>query len=346
MSGPAAKHVTRQLSFQVKKRLQIPIERTEVPNVFKYNDGRRYRIVAAAIVERPPVIVPDLPKWLTEYHEFKFHRENQLARNKGEPILDALQKMSGAKGGAATAKKSGGGGEHKVKGANNAGKGNNPNSAHGKGNANSAAAAAAAAMAAGGAGDFSAAGTDADFDPTIDDMHLFRPASRTTAADAANDTRSLQRALGSSLFLTVKKRRDAFAWSFPQGGYEPDKDGEHLRNAAARELAEECGAALRVFFYGHSPLFHIQYLYDANSPARDFHKADGAKVFFFPAMYLGGDVALDKNELEDFQWMKLEEVVARLSPDVAKLSRQMFFDPYLHSAGTLDTIANEATKQS
>jgi ADP-ribose pyrophosphatase YjhB (NUDIX family) len=73
-------------------------------------------------------------------------------------------------------------------------------------------------------------------------------------------------ALGSSLFLTVKKARDQFAWAFPQGGYEPDKDGEHLRNAAARELAEECGANLRVFFYGHSPVFHIEYLYDANSP--------------------------------------------------------------------------------
>lgn len=342
MSGPAAKHVTRQLSFQVKKRLQIPIERTEVANVFKYNDGRRYRIVAAAIVERPPVIVPDLPKWLTEYHEFKFHRENQLARNKGEPILDELQKMSGAKGSPGGAKKSaGGGGEHKVKNAANAGKGTNAaaNPAA-KGNA----AAAAAAAAAGG--DFNAGGPDADFDPTIDDMHLFRPAPRTTAADAANDTRSLQRALGSSLFLTVKKRRDNFAWAFPQGGYEPEKDGDHLRNAAARELAEECGTNLRVFFYGHSPLFHIQYLYDANSPARDFHKADGAKVFFFPAMYLGGDVALDKNELEDFQWMKLEEVVARLAPDVAKFSRQMFFDPYIHVAGTLDSIANEATAGS
>jgi 8-oxo-dGTP pyrophosphatase MutT (NUDIX family) len=127
--------------------------------------------------------------------------------------------------------------------------------------------------------------------------------------------RSLNTARARLLALShCQEARDQFAWAFPQGGYEPEKDGEHLRNAAARELAEECGANLRVFFYGHSPVFHIEYLYDANSPARDHHKADGAKVFFYPAMYLGGDVALDKNELEDYQWMKLEEVVARLAP--------------------------------
>jgi large subunit ribosomal protein L46 len=332
----AAKPVTRQLSFAVKQRMAIPIDRTEVPNVFKYSDGKRYRIVAAAIVERPPVIVPDLPKWLTDYHEFKFTRDNQLARNKGEPILDEAQKLAGAKGG----KKNDASGQHKVKGANAGGKGPNNNANNNNKNANS--------------NNNNAAGIPVDpasvddtaFDPTIEDMFLFRPASRTTAADEANDVRSTQRALGSSLFLTVKKARDQFAWAFPQGGYEPEKDGEHLRNAAARELAEECGANLRVFFYGHSPVFHIDYLYDDNAPARAHHKADGAKVFFYPAIYLGGDVELDKKELEDYQWMKLEEVVARLAPPVAKLSKQVFFDPYIHTAGTLDTIVNEANKKN
>jgi large subunit ribosomal protein L46 len=324
----AQKPVTRQLSFAVKQRLAIPIERTEVGNVFKYSDGKRYRIVAAAIVERPPVIVPDLPKWLTDYHEFKFKRDNQLARNKGEPILDPAQKLAGAKGQGKKGDASSS--QHKVKAANANAPGANKSSAN-------------KPLAA---DPYAAPGTDdTAFDPTIDDLFLFRPASRTTAADEANDVRSTQRALGSSLFLTVKKPRHQFAWGFPQGGYEPDKDGDHLRNAAARELAEECGPNLRVFFYGHSPVFHLDYLYDANSPAREHHKADGAKVFFYPAMYLGGDVALDKNELEDYQWMKLEEVVARLAPPVAKLSQQVFFDPFIHTAGTLDAIVNDAHKQ-
>jgi large subunit ribosomal protein L46 len=309
MSG-VLRHV---LSGAVKKRLAVPIEATEIGNVFKFSDGRRYRVAAAAIVERTPVIVPDLPQWLTAYGEFKAKRDAQLVRGLGEPIPDANQKLNAAalasKAGAAAKKDAG-----KAK------------SAPGK-SAPAAAAAGDKAKAASNASD-AFDGSDAfEFDPTLEDLARFQAASRLSDADASNDVRSVRRAYGHSLFLTVKKNRAAHAWAFPQGGYEPDKDGAHLRNAAQRELAEECGPALRVYFYGHAPIFHTEYLFD-DAGARAHHKADGTKVFFYPAVYLGGDVQLDAAELEDYQWMKLDELVANLAPSVGALCRNVFFDPF------------------
>jgi 8-oxo-dGTP pyrophosphatase MutT (NUDIX family) len=307
----ASKVLSSVLSSSVKKRLALPIESTELGNVFKFSDGRRYRIAAAAIVERTPVIVPELPKWLTDYHEFHVKRESQLVRGYGEPVLDASQKLA-----AAAAKASAGGGK-KDKG-----------KASTSGDKSKAAAGAAAGASSASASDSFDGSDQFEFDPTLEDLALFRAASRVSDADTSNDVRSVRRALGNSLFLTVKKDRAQHAWGFPQGGYEPDKDGEHLRNAAARELAEECGADLRVYFYGHGPIFHTEYLFD-DASVRAHHKADGTKVFFYPAMYLGGDVDLNATELADYQWMKLDEVVANLAPNVGALCRNVFFDPYI-----------------
>lgn len=313
--------MNRVLSSAVKKRLAIPIEATEVPNVFKFSDGLRYRIAAAAIVERPPVIVPEMPKWLTDYTEFKFKRDNELARVNGEPILDANQKLAAA-------------GKPAKKDAANATKPKKDNAASSassnKGNkATTAAAATAAGSASSAASTTTSDGDPFAFDPTLEDLALFRPAPRTTEADARNDTRSTQRALDRSLFLTVKKARAEHVWAFPQGGFEAAKDGAHLRHAAERELAEECGPALRAYFYGNGPIFHTEYLFAPDSAARQLHRADGTKLFFYPAIYLGGDVALDQNELADYQWMTLAELVANLTPAVGKLCRSVFFDPFL-----------------
>jgi hypothetical protein len=85
----AAKPVTRQLSFAVKQRMAIPIDRTEVPNVFKYSDGGAIASSPPPLSSGRPSLCRTCPNGSPTITSSNFTRDNQLARNKGEPILDA-----------------------------------------------------------------------------------------------------------------------------------------------------------------------------------------------------------------------------------------------------------------
>jgi 3-phosphoshikimate 1-carboxyvinyltransferase len=105
-------------------------------------------------------------------------------------------------------------------------------------------------------------------------------------------------------YLIVKKPREHNAWQFPQGGVD---EGETGRQAAVRELQEECGASLSVKIKGERPVGEYRYVFP-----KDFNRHDsniiGAKVEFFKADYIEGEVEVDGEEIIDHAWVTKEEL--------------------------------------
>jgi hypothetical protein len=118
-----------------------------------------------------------------------------------------------------------------------------------------------------------------------------------TQEDRENNIKSLNRALTKSLFLIVKKDRAENSWQFPQGHYEAEIDKLSIKSTAARELREECGEKLNAYILGTAPVGHVQYNYP-----QTINNKQGAKVFFYHAIYLGGEVNIDNIEITDFAW--------------------------------------------
>ena len=99
----------------------------------------------------------------------------------------------------------------------------------------------------------------------------------------------------------------------------------HSLKTAKRELHEECGNDLRVYYYGNVPMFHTSYLFDKDSPARELYKCDGTQLFFFPALYLSGEIELDESEIADFGWYSLDEVNDLLPKPIASRMNELFW---------------------
>eukprot|EP00658_Telonema_sp_P-2_P053638 TRINITY_DN4221_c0_g2_i9.p1 TRINITY_DN4221_c0_g2~~TRINITY_DN4221_c0_g2_i9.p1 ORF type:complete len:224 (-),score=43.01 TRINITY_DN4221_c0_g2_i9:188-859(-) len=126
----------------------------------------------------------------------------------------------------------------------------------------------------------------------------FKPAPRVTAADHANDTRSLERALDRTLYLMVKEGGE---WRFPRSQVADQDDALHL---AAGRAAEKIG--LNVGLVARAPVAHTQ-------------ESDGALVFYhlaeiLPAKKSEYDItALAETCGDEFGWFKKEEVVGQVS---------------------------------
>lgn len=104
-------------------------------------------------------------------------------------------------------------------------------------------------------------------------------------------------------YLLVRKPRKNNAWQFPQGGVDA---GEILIEAAKRELAEECGSDLQVEIL---PDKVIEYQYDFPSDFMRHHgEFTGARVTFFKAKYISGEVNIDNNEIVEARWCDREEI--------------------------------------
>ncbi|RUS32360.1 39S mitochondrial ribosomal protein L46-domain-containing protein [Jimgerdemannia flammicorona] len=144
-------------------------------------------------------------------------------------------------------------------------------------------------------------------------------ADRITEADRVGDMKSLDRALQRSLYLVVKKPREQHAWQFPQGGV---GTGELLHQAARRELLEECGPDMDVWFVGRTPIGHYKYIFPDDYVAKD-PKAKGARVFFMKAHIFAGQVRPDNDEVVDYAWVTKQELKEYVSPDYYKAVKDM-----------------------
>ncbi len=104
-------------------------------------------------------------------------------------------------------------------------------------------------------------------------------------------------------FLIVKKPRKDHAWQFPQGGVD---SGESLLEGAQRELREECGADLKVEFFPE-PIGTYSYFFPADFKRYE-ENITGAKVTFFRAEFISGDIQLEPTELEDYKWVTKDKL--------------------------------------
>lgn len=111
-------------------------------------------------------------------------------------------------------------------------------------------------------------------------------------------------------FLLVQKPRKYNAWQFPQGGV--DKGESHLE-AAMRELAEECGDDIKIKIDSQSIGFY-EYPFPADF-IRHHGEYFGAKVTFFRAEYVSGEVKVDGKELIGFKWIEADEIKKYVSED-------------------------------
>uniref|UniRef100_T1IXA6 Large ribosomal subunit protein mL46 n=1 Tax=Strigamia maritima TaxID=126957 RepID=T1IXA6_STRMM len=147
-------------------------------------------------------------------------------------------------------------------------------------------------------------------DKAAAELEKFQFAGRLTEADAKNDQKSLQRALDQHLILVVRQKlgRD-FKWVLPQA---PWKEGETMRQTAERVLEHICGNKIQARFLGNTPCGFYKYKYPRQMWGEG--KPSGAKVFFFKAHYVMGDVEPFQDEVEDFKWLKLEEMRELLRP--------------------------------
>jgi len=126
--------------------------------------------------------------------------------------------------------------------------------------------------------------------------------------------KSLMRKLDTKLFLIVKKNRSDHAWQFPQGKREASENS--LRKTAERELREECGSEVDVWFNGNAPRHLHAYEYPPDVQKR--LNTYGAKVFFFYAYYIKGPIILNNKELIDYHWVTREEMKEYINPELYK----------------------------
>ncbi|KAI9593512.1 NUDIX hydrolase domain-like protein [Syncephalis fuscata] len=145
---------------------------------------------------------------------------------------------------------------------------------------------------------------------------------REAPADEYGPRQSLNRSLKDNLYLVVKRNRAQYQWQFPQGGLESE---EFLHQAAKRELVEECGPDMDVWYVGRRPVGFHQYAYPSEH-IKSFPEHDGAKVFFMKAHIFAGQVKVDGKEVVDYAWLTKHELAQVLEPDYyAAIKNLLYF---------------------
>ncbi|CAI6008164.1 unnamed protein product [Closterium sp. NIES-65] len=146
----------------------------------------------------------------------------------------------------------------------------------------------------------------------------FDAPSRRTAADEANDVRSLQRALDKRLYLLLKGpslagQSGSDTWHFPEKLYEGE---DSMRQCAERAAAASLGSSLDLYFVGNAPCAHAPMA--------------AATAFFFRAHVLGGDFQPSARTIKDFAWVSKAEIPEYVDlsaiPDGPKLFQTLLMD--------------------
>lgn len=140
----------------------------------------------------------------------------------------------------------------------------------------------------------------------------FTPASRKTDADHSNDRSTPNRKLDESLFLVVKRNRENNAWQFPQGKW---LEGETMRETSERIIDRSIGEVRR-WFVGNSPIGHYVYAYPKEIQQQ--RKQYGAKVFFYRAQLIEGNMKLETRLYTDMAWISRSEINEYFNEDMTE----------------------------
>ncbi|KAI9279092.1 hypothetical protein BY458DRAFT_503104 [Sporodiniella umbellata] len=127
------------------------------------------------------------------------------------------------------------------------------------------------------------------------------------------DVHSFSRKPEDILYLLVKKPRENHSWQFPQGGIKLKKRKESLKEAALRELSEECGDHIQVNVTDEQPLFVCQYDFPADFVQKKKRNYKGAQVQFLMGEWASGQCEPDDKEIVDFAWLTCEEITQYVS---------------------------------
>ncbi|KAG8516319.1 39S ribosomal protein L46, mitochondrial [Galemys pyrenaicus] len=148
----------------------------------------------------------------------------------------------------------------------------------------------------------------------------FKPGARVTEADKKNDRTSLHRKLDRNLVLLVKEKLgDQEVWLLPQAEWQP---GETLRGTAERTLASLSENSLKAKFLGNAPCGHYKFKFPQ---AVCTESSLGARVFFFKALLLGGDLARAGKESWHV-WVSRDELGDYLKPKYLAQVRRFLLD--------------------
>ncbi|RDX42690.1 hypothetical protein OH76DRAFT_1410951 [Lentinus brumalis] len=135
------------------------------------------------------------------------------------------------------------------------------------------------------------------------------PAPRIHESDRTGDVKSLDRMSERNLYLLVrgKDHLGNEVWRFPQGGLH---EGEHLHQAALRDLTAECGENMDTWIVGKKPIAVHQ------APLSESVKKSlgGAELytFFLKAHILAGQARPNGTNVTDFAWLTKEEIEPRV----------------------------------
>lgn len=131
-------------------------------------------------------------------------------------------------------------------------------------------------------------------------------ASRQQAPEVDSNLQNVNRKMEESLLLICEQNIDGSkAFALPQAEW---NEGETLRQTAERIVKEQLGGGLQAKVYGNSPCGFYKYKYKSPSST---NSAVGAKVFFYRAKYVSGNV---KHKQLNYEWIIHEE----LAPKVRK----------------------------
>lgn len=167
--------------------------------------------------------------------------------------------------------------------------------------------------------------TAQDFeDASIDEYNKFTFSSRTTEADKTNNVNSVDRMLENHLLLLVhQKLWDQKVWIMPQG---LRMDGETMLQAAERVLKDICGSNLKVQFSGNAPCGVYKYRYPKKYLDKSKDSAVGAKVFFFKAQHIAGNIEAEKLNVKSFKWLGRRELEKDLISEYYRCVSQFLID--------------------
>ncbi|XP_078097443.1 large ribosomal subunit protein mL46 isoform X2 [Mustelus asterias] len=150
-------------------------------------------------------------------------------------------------------------------------------------------------------------------------LRRFIVANRIQEADKKNDRSTLNRRLDEKLTLLVKEKvGDEEIWLLPQSEW---KSGETLRQTAERTLSILSGNELQAAFLGNAPAGFYKYKYPKAMRTSD---TVGAKVFFFKALLMNGDLKTKRKG--DYVWVTKSELKDYLKPKYLQQVNRFIFD--------------------
>jgi len=155
----------------------------------------------------------------------------------------------------------------------------------------------------------------------------FTPAPRETEADASGDVKALDRQLKTRLYLTIKSDAEGNVsgsrWTLPSTIAKKD---ESLLAAAERAVSDSVGSELKLWCPSNAPMAVNMRVYNDKLPESFRENYFGEKIFYYRVQYdnTGGGVDESAIKADDYAWLTREEIVERIEEERGKHQAKFF----------------------